>query len=70
MCHPGYVDDELLRGSAYNRQREGELEVLTSEEVRKVVESNGILLNTFRRLFAGSLADPSEASIHVNFTAK
>lgn len=48
MCHPGYVDDELLRGSAYNRQREGELEVLTGEEATRAIRAKGIELTTFR----------------------
>lgn len=48
MSHPGYVDDELLRGSSYNRQREREIDILTSSEARAAIANNGLQLVTFR----------------------
>ncbi len=52
MSHPGYVDDELLRGSSYNRRREEEIEVLTSDEVKEAIRAKGIALRTFKEAFA------------------
>lgn len=48
MSHPGFVDEEILRDSSYNRQRESEIAILTSAEVRQAVTDNGITLSTFR----------------------
>ncbi|MGB7539724.1 MAG: carbohydrate deacetylase, partial [Anaerolineales bacterium] len=31
MCHPGYADPALLEGSAYNKPREREIEILTTD---------------------------------------
>jgi predicted glycoside hydrolase/deacetylase ChbG (UPF0249 family) len=50
MCHPGYADAILLEDSVYNRQRERELVILTSEEVREAVKMRGIELTNFRGL--------------------
>ena len=51
MCHPGYVDDELCRTPTRLRaQRERELELLTSPEVRKLIEDAGIRLVSYRDL--------------------
>jgi chitin disaccharide deacetylase len=52
MCHPGYADALLMEGSVYNKQRERELSVLTSEPVRKVIQRRGIQLITFGDLSA------------------
>jgi predicted glycoside hydrolase/deacetylase ChbG (UPF0249 family) len=48
MSHPGYVDEEILRESSYNRQRERELAVLTDPQARAALDANGIKLATFR----------------------
>jgi predicted glycoside hydrolase/deacetylase ChbG (UPF0249 family) len=47
MCHPGYVDDILMSGSTYNRQRETELQILTSPELAAEIASQGIRLVNF-----------------------
>jgi len=47
MCHPGYADEILIAGSVYNRQRERELGILTSEPVRKAIQEYGIQLINF-----------------------
>ena len=49
MCHPGYLDAKILRDSAYNRQREVEIEVLTNVEARQALAANTISLTTFKR---------------------
>ena len=48
MCHPGYADAELLAGSSYNQQREGELAILTDPAVVALVDERGIQLFTFQ----------------------
>jgi predicted glycoside hydrolase/deacetylase ChbG (UPF0249 family) len=50
MCHPGYADAVLIESSVYNRQRERELSILTSERVRNVVKRRGIQLIDFGKL--------------------
>ena len=47
MCHPGYSDDELMRGSSYNLQRERELQLLTDPEIKNSLETFGIELRSF-----------------------
>lgn len=48
MSHPGYIDDEILSGSSYNRQREQEILALTDSEVRHALQASQIALATFR----------------------
>jgi predicted glycoside hydrolase/deacetylase ChbG (UPF0249 family) len=55
MCHPGFTDPALLSGSAYNRPRERELAILTSELIRKAIQSLGIQLINF-----GDLQRPAD----------
>lgn len=50
MCHPGFVDDALLQSSSYTHQREHELSVLTSPEVRQAIARRGIQLVSFSTL--------------------
>ncbi|MBI5049310.1 MAG: hopanoid biosynthesis-associated protein HpnK [Nitrospirae bacterium] len=47
MCHPGYVDAELLDLHPWNYNWDKELEALCDEEVKKKVESLGIKLAGF-----------------------
>lgn len=47
MCHPGYVDGDLLAGSSYARQREPELGVLTDPAIRQAIQARGIELISF-----------------------
>jgi len=49
MSHPGYIDEEILRDSSYNRQREKELEILTNPQVKQALSANNIALTTFKR---------------------
>jgi len=47
MCHPGYVDDILLKASSYAKQREVELEVLTDPAIKDDIASKHIELISF-----------------------
>ncbi len=48
MAHPGYPDAELATVTTYARGRERELAALTSPEGRRLVETLGVRLTTFR----------------------
>jgi len=50
MTHAGFVDREVIEASIYNFKRGEELELLTSGDVRKIVENEGIRLITYRGL--------------------
>src|SRR5262249_33676099 len=51
MCHPGYVDDDLKRTpTRLHAQRERELELLTSLEVRNLLNRHQITLGTYKDL--------------------
>lgn len=47
MCHPGFVDSDLLTGSSYNHQRAVELAVLTDETLGMDLRRQGIQQTTF-----------------------
>ncbi len=47
MCHPAFVDEELLSSSGYALPREKELEILCHPKVRQKVEELGIELVNF-----------------------
>lgn len=44
MCHPGYVDFELITSSVYHLQREKELGILTDQGIRKFIKEKRIEL--------------------------
>ncbi len=50
MCHPGYVDAAFALESAYHRQRERELDILTDAAIKEALERNGVRLITFAGL--------------------
>lgn len=50
MCHPGYADVHLYEASSYTDSREKELEVLTSSEVKELIEKYEIELIGFCEL--------------------
>lgn len=50
MCHPGYADSELIKGSSYNTAREQELHLLTSLEAKAALENNQVRLTSFSTL--------------------
>lgn len=50
MCHPAYLDPELLAGSRYALERVLELGVLTAAQVREAPAACGITLINYRDL--------------------
>lgn len=51
VCHPGYVDDALrASGTRLLTSRQAELEILTSDAARRVLEDRGIQLISFHDL--------------------
>src|SRR5437667_47163 len=51
MCHPGYVDEELMRApTRLHLQRERELELLTGSEARDLLKQAGVELISYREL--------------------
>ena len=41
MCHPGFVDKDLIKtGTTYLSQRQQEVEALTSEEVKQYIAND------------------------------
>lgn len=44
MVHPAIVDEELKKLSSYSNNRARELEILTSEELKKWIEDEGYML--------------------------
>ncbi len=50
MCHPGFPDEQLLRGSSYARERGQEVEALCDPGLRALLERLGIELLGFSRL--------------------
>ena len=50
MCHPGHPDEELLAGSSYAAEREGEIRALCDPRVRLRLEERGVALIPFDAL--------------------
>jgi len=50
MCHPGYVDRELLVNSSYNTQRTNELSILTDLKAKEIINKLGIKLISYSSL--------------------
>jgi len=50
MCHPGHADSQLLAGSSYAKEREGEVRVLADPELRRFLEEREIELISFGEL--------------------
>jgi predicted glycoside hydrolase/deacetylase ChbG (UPF0249 family) len=50
MCHPGYPDEELLRGSRYAREREREVAALCDPGLPDLLRRLGVELVTFSRI--------------------
>ncbi len=51
MCHPGLCDDQLRRApTRLKQQRQVELEALSSPEVARLLERNGVRLTSYRAL--------------------
>ena len=50
VCHPGYIDQELLEKSSYAIPRLKELATLTSDEVKNYIKQNRIELVNFKSI--------------------
>jgi predicted glycoside hydrolase/deacetylase ChbG (UPF0249 family) len=50
MCHPGYLDDEILQMSSYAMPRTKELITLTSQTVENYIKENEIQLVNFNAI--------------------
>ncbi|TDT51901.1 chitin disaccharide deacetylase [Fonticella tunisiensis] len=50
MCHPAFVDKDVLSGSSYNLQRANELSVLTDPSLKKALEERGIELINYKAI--------------------
>jgi predicted glycoside hydrolase/deacetylase ChbG (UPF0249 family) len=48
-CHPGYVDNELKKLSAWTEYREIELNTLTRPEFKQLLDQHDIELITFSK---------------------
>lgn len=55
MTHSGFVDEELINISSYNNNRKKELDVLTSEGMKKFLRDNNINLINYRLLNKNAL---------------
>ncbi len=63
MCHPGYVDAELLNTRTRLReQRQTELEALTSRSVRQLANELGIELIPYDKLPPGNQAEAQKSN--------
>jgi len=47
MVHPAYPDEYLCRHSSYNKQRVIELEILTSDKFKKIIQDYKIILTSY-----------------------
>jgi predicted glycoside hydrolase/deacetylase ChbG (UPF0249 family) len=51
MCHPGYVDEEMCKlPTRLRAQRERELDVLTSTQLRNLITSEDVHLTNYRQM--------------------
>jgi len=50
MCHPAYVDNQLLKTSSYALQRAKEMEIIRSQQFRKLIKDNQIELINYTHL--------------------
>jgi predicted glycoside hydrolase/deacetylase ChbG (UPF0249 family) len=50
MCHPGYSDEELRRGSSYADERDAEITALCDPRVRAAIAADGVQLASFQDL--------------------
>ena len=50
VCHPGYLDDEVLRTSSLTIPRTQEVAMATALETRRWLDENGIRVVTYDEL--------------------
>lgn len=50
MCHPAYLDTDIIRYSSYIKHRLKEYDILTSEQAKQILIDNDVELITYRLL--------------------
>lgn len=50
MSHPAYVDEDLINATSYNTHRNGELEILTSKEIKQFINYSKIELVCYNQI--------------------
>jgi predicted glycoside hydrolase/deacetylase ChbG (UPF0249 family) len=50
MCHPAYVDEDLIKATTYNTWRKAEFELLISENIKNFIKENNIELIGFDKI--------------------
>lgn len=56
-CHPGYIDETLIRQSSYVQHRIQELELLTSVNIKEFVKKLNIKLISYKQLEIAKLSN-------------
>lgn len=50
MTHPAFIDNYLLNSSSYSLKRIKEHNILTNEEVKKILDDNEIILTNYKNI--------------------
>lgn len=50
MCHPAYVDEDLINATSYNKLREKEFKILISDEIKQLINKENIELISYNEL--------------------
>jgi predicted glycoside hydrolase/deacetylase ChbG (UPF0249 family) len=65
MCHPGYLDHDLSSTpTRLLKQRERELEMLTSRDARSLIQSAGVQLVSYRDIVESYGTDRTDSIFH------
>lgn len=48
MCHPAFLDDFILNSTSYAIDRTKEYKILTSDNIKNVLEENNIIISNYR----------------------
>ncbi|ERI94409.1 YdjC-like protein [Clostridiales bacterium oral taxon 876 str. F0540] len=50
MCHPAYVDEDLINATSYNKHRKQEFQILISEKIKEFINKENIELIAYNEL--------------------
>lgn len=50
MCHPAYVDEDLINATSYNKLREKEFKILISDKIKQLINKENIELISYNEL--------------------
>ena len=50
MCHPAYVDEDLINATSYNKLREKEFKILISDKIKHLINKENIELISYNEL--------------------